>query len=82
MSLQKQLMQALNLKDEQFSSHESDLIVLDDDGAVMKWLTKNYEHWKIVTRFKGAGPWAGRSCLDIPFAHEQFWTNRCRVPFH
>ena len=76
MNLQDRIKAALGLTDDQFSSHESDLYVEDDKGMVMTWLAKNYIPWKIVTRFQGQGSMKGHSCLEIPFAHGQFWANR------
>jgi hypothetical protein len=59
--------------DRDFASHYTDLYVVASP-ELMDWLKVNYEWHRQVTLFvspKGSD-WngAGRTCLDIPFAHE------------
>lgn len=73
MTLKEKIQKALGLSDDSFSNHYSDMYVVDVDGRVYQWLKDNYSSFKSVTRFRGNGPWEGKRCLDIPFAHEAFW---------
>lgn len=69
-SLKNQIKAAFpKLTDNDFSRHDSDLYVIDQDGSIRKWLKENYEFYTNVTTFIGNGPsWEGKRCLDIPFA--------------
>lgn len=68
-SLKEQLQAALSLSDDDFSSHASDLYVLEKPG-VREWLKANYPFYSNITAFVGAegSPWAGKPAMDIPFA--------------
>lgn len=70
MNLKQQLQAALSIPDSDFSSHATDLYVVDSTGKVMQWLRKNYAHYKNVTSFTGqlGSSMSGKKCLDIPFA--------------
>lgn len=68
--------------DAETSNHESDLYILDDTGKIYAWLRKNYDFFCNVQRFRGAAgsDWAGKNCLDIPFAFDPWWNKRTAKP--
>jgi hypothetical protein len=69
-SLKQRIQEALNLPESDFGNHYSDLYVIDQKGAVHKWLVENYKFHTNVRTFIGAkgSDWQGKICLDIPFA--------------
>jgi hypothetical protein len=72
-TLRQQLQAELNIPDADLSRSASDLLVVDEDGKVFKWLQKNYQFPNNVTRFTGIGPWKGKACLTVPFAAWAEW---------
>ncbi len=67
----QKIMQAFpHLTNDDFHRYESDLYVVDHDGKIRAWLKVNYEFYTNITTFIGevGTPWAGKHCLDIPFA--------------
>jgi len=64
--------------DAEISNHSSDLYVVDENGEISSWLRDNYEFNCNVTTFIGArdSEWAGKRCLDIPFAYDPWWNDK------
>lgn len=72
MTLKAQLLAAdLDLTEDDFGHHETDLYVLSKPNVVT-WLRRNYPRHDNVSEFVGAAgsDWAGQIALDIPFAYE------------
>lgn len=69
-SLKQRIQEALQIPDSDFDIHETDLYVVDQSGAVMQWLRKNYEFYKQVGIFIGqeGSSLSRKRCLDVPFA--------------
>lgn len=66
MTLKKKIQAALNIPDEHFGNHESDLYVkysLELDS----WLRENYEFYGNITKFRNQIDHT--TWMDIPFAH-------------
>lgn len=73
-TLRELLQMDLNLPDESFSSHCSDLYVLKTD-EVVAWLKEHYKYYSNVVGFYSnvqGQSWFGKSALDIPFANMDY----------
>jgi len=65
----------LNIPDEDFDSHCSDLYVICTSER-QEWLKKNYEFYtNIVLSYSNVDgqSWLGKSFFDIPFAHIEYY---------
>jgi len=70
-TLKERLLTAdIGLTESDFHSYCTDLLVIDRDGKVYKWLQENYDFPKAVTKFRGEkdSGWDNLPCLEIPFA--------------
>jgi hypothetical protein len=68
--LQEKLQAALDLNDDDFGYHATDLYVLIKPG-VIEWLKKNYQFFYNIRSFignEGHPTFGGKLALDIPFA--------------
>jgi len=77
-TLRELLQMDLNLPDESFGGHASDLYVLRTP-EVLAWLYKNYKYYKNVTWFTSnvsGQSWYGKQALDIPFANMDYYTRK------
>lgn len=79
-SLKDRLLNAnLNLTEEDFATHYSDLYVVNKP-MVYEWLRMNYQFFKNIEYFisQVGSNWngAGKQCLDIPFANEEYFDKK------
>ena len=78
MTLKEQIKQALNTREENFSNHNTDLHILYAK-SIDTWLKENYEFYKnVIVRHSNVRDqsWYGKAYIDIPFAYEEYITNR------
>jgi hypothetical protein len=75
--LKQRLLEAnLNLVEDDFATHYSNLYVVIVPGLI-DWLKNNYEWFTNITYFTSqvGSNWngAGKRCIDIPFANVEYY---------
>jgi len=67
-----------NLKEEDFSTHYSDLYVVNYPG-ISNWLKNNKIGFSFFESQQGSN-WngAGKKCIDIPFKNDDFWKEKLK----
>ena len=76
MTLKEELKQKLNIPEDDFSNHCSDLYLLWTKESE-QYLRSNYEYWsnvEIYTSNVKGQEWFGKRFFDIPFAYTEYHT--------
>jgi len=77
MTLKERIKEALNIPEENFHNHNSDLQILYSE-EIMAWLKENDTYPQNITTHMSdvsGQSWYGKRFIEIPFAYEEYNTN-------
>jgi len=81
MTLKEQIQKALNVPEDFFSNHCSDLQILYND-EIISWLRANYKFMQNVeihvSDVEGQS-WYGKVFIEIPFAFDEYHSKRIKL---